>query len=72
MTAWRVSDNDLRLKPYFEEFQHKFPEHILVLNKNIRDNENNEIEDDSYLITELKKQNYESKEIDCGTLWEKR
>lgn len=72
MTAWRVSDNDLRLKPYFEEFQHKFPEHILVLNKDIRDNENNEIEDDSYLITELKKQNYESKEIDCGTLWEKR
>ena len=43
MTAWRVSDNDLRLKPYFEEFQHKFPEHILVLNKNIRDNANNEI-----------------------------
>ena len=72
MTAWRVSDNDLRLKPYFEEFQHKFPEHILVLNKNIRDNENNEIVDNSYLITELKKQNYESKEIDCGTLWEKR
>ena len=72
MTAWRVSDNDLRLKPYFEEFHHKFPEHILVLNKNIRDNDNNEIEDDSYLITELKKQNYESKEIDCGTLWEKR
>lgn len=72
MTAWRVSDNDLRLKPYFEEFQHKFPKHILVLNKDIRDNENNEIEDDSYLITELKKQNYESKEIDCGTLWEKR
>ena len=43
MTAWRVSANDLRLKPYFEEFRHRFPEHILILNKNIRDNKNNEI-----------------------------
>ena len=72
MTAWRVSDNDLRLKPYFEEFQHKFPEHILVLNKDIRDNENNEIEENSYLIQELKNKNYKTTETECGTLWEKR
>lgn len=72
MTAWRVSANDLRLKPYFEEFGHRFPEHILILNKNIRDNKNNEIEENSYLIKELKRRNFDSTEVDCGTLWEKR
>lgn len=72
MTAWRVSANDLRLKPYFEEFGHRFPEHILILNKNIRDNKNNEIEENSYLIKELKRRNYDSTEVDCCTLWEKR
>lgn len=72
MTAWRVSANDLRLKPYFEEFGHRFPEHILILNKNIRDNKNNEIEENSYLIKELKRRNYDLTEVDCGTLWEKR
>ncbi|WP_296012936.1 hypothetical protein [uncultured Treponema sp.] len=72
MTAWRVSANDLRLKPFFEEFGHRFPEHILILNKNIRDNKNNEIEKNSYLIKELERRNYDSTEVDCGTLWEKR
>lgn len=72
MTAWRVSANDLRLKPYFEEFGHRFPEHILILNKNIRDNKNNEIEDSSYLIQELKNKNYKTTETECGILWEKR
>lgn len=72
MTAWRVSANDLRLKPYFEEFGHRFPEHILILNKNIRDNKNNEIDENSYLIKELKRRNYDLTEVDCGTLWEKR
>lgn len=71
MTAWRVSANDLRLKPFFEEFGHRFPEHILILNKNIRDNKNNEIEKKSYLIKELERRNYDSTEVDCGTLWEK-
>lgn len=71
MTAWRVSANDLRLKPYFEEFGHRFPEHILILNKNIRDNKNNEIEDSSYLIQELKNKNYKAKSTECGILWEK-
>lgn len=72
MTAWRVSANDLRLKPYFEEFGHRFPEHILILNKNIRDNKNNEIDENSYLIKELKRRNYDLTEVDCGTLLEKR
>ncbi len=72
MTAWRVSANDLRLKPYFEEFGHRFPEHILILNKNIRDNKNNEIEENSYLIQELKNKNYKTTETECGILWEKR
>ena len=72
MTAWRVSANDLRLKPYFEEFGHRFPEHILILNKNIRDNKNNKIDENSYLIKELKRRNYDLTEVDCGTLWEKR
>lgn len=72
MTAWRVSANDLRLKPYFEEFGHRFPEHILILNKNIRDNKNNEIEENSYLTKELERRNYDSTEVDCGKLWEKR
>lgn len=72
MTAWRVSANDLRLKPYFEEFGHRFPEHILILNKNIRDNKDNEIKENSYLVEELKKRNYDSTEVGCGTLWEKR
>ena len=72
MTAWRVSANDLRLKPYFEEFGHRFPEHILILNKNIRDNKNNEIDENSYLIQELKNKNYKTTETECGTLWEKR
>lgn len=72
MTTWRVSANDLRLKPYFEEFEHRFPEHILILNKNIRDNKNNEIDENSYLIQELKNKNYKTTETECGTLWEKR
>ena len=72
MTAWRVSANDLRLKPYFEEFRHRFPEHILILNKNIRDNKNNEIDENSYLIQKLKNKNYKTTETECGTLWEKR
>lgn len=72
MTAWRVSADDLRLKPYFEEFGHRIPEHILVLNKNIRDNENNEVEENSYLIQELKNKNYKATETECGILWEKR
>lgn len=72
MTAWRVSADDARLKPYFEEFFHFFPEHILFLYKSIRDNGNNYIDEDSYLKKEMEKRNYKTTYVECGVLWEKR
>ena len=72
MTAWRISADDLRLKPYFEEFNHRFPDYVLILDKTIRDNFNNEIADTSYLINKLKKNDYTPENTSCGVLWKKR
>lgn len=72
MTAWRLSDNDSRLKRYFEDLNHKLPEHILILNKDIRDNYDNKPTEDSYLLQKIKESDYVKTKVECGYMYDKK
>ena len=51
-SAWRIKMNDLRLEPYFDEFNNPLPDYVLVINANIRDNVSNSFENSSVLKKE--------------------
>lgn len=74
-TTWRLFLEDYRIKPYFTDFPaHRFPKFVLVVDRNIRDN--NDVffpdahsENSSWLISQLKKRNYKSVKVPCGVLY---
>ena len=62
--------NDLRLEPYFDEFNNPLPDYVLVINANIRDNVSNSFEN-SWLMEKIISETYTDYNTACGTLFKK-
>ena len=69
-SAWRIKMNDLRLEPYFDEFNNPLPDYVLVINANIRDNVSNSFEN-SWLMEKIISETYTDYNTACGTLFKK-
>ncbi len=69
-SAWRIKMNDLRLEPYFDEFNNPLPDYVLVINENIRDNASNSFEN-SWLMEKIISETYTDYSTACGTLFKK-
>ena len=70
-TTWRMYLNDYRIEPYFTDFpSHRFPKFVLIVDKDIRDNNRtNKIKGDSWIIGQLEQRNYVRTETPCGILY---
>lgn len=69
-SAWRIKMNDLRLEPYFDEFNNPLPDYVLVINANIRDNVSNSFEN-SWLMEKIISEKYQEYKTECGYLFKK-
>ncbi len=68
LSAWRINGNDLRIEPYYTQFDHKMPDNILFIDQAIRDNNDNHI-DNSWLMSTLYMLDYSKITVPCGTLY---
>ena len=81
-TTWRTSFNSERLEPYYEMNPGRYPDMILVLNEQFgsymtcgdveSDTAPNENETGGYLLDYINSHDFETVEVPCGTLYNRK